>query len=75
MKTYTGHDLRRIRHQLGWSIYEMAKALRLSGDDRKGGQRVHHMEEDHRALGGPTQTVLEALESGWRPAHMGDAAE
>lgn len=61
----TPADLKAARRALGWSLSEMAGALRLSGD--KGAQRVREMEDGAKPLTGPVTVAVEAFLSGWRP--------
>ena len=63
----TGDDLRAARTRLGWTVYEMGSALRLSGDRQKGGQRVREMESGSREITGPTSVAVEAFLWGFRP--------
>lgn len=63
--------MRALRRALGWSVYTMARALRL-GDDSptgrlNGGKRVRDMEEGRRAITGPVSALCEAIEDGFRP--------
>ncbi|HEY5410909.1 MAG TPA: hypothetical protein VIJ94_09310 [Caulobacteraceae bacterium] len=68
MRVVTGADLKTARKQLGWTTYQMALALRLKGDRRLSGQRVHNLEEKpDEELGGPTQVAVEAFLDGYVP--------
>jgi hypothetical protein len=66
----TSHELHAARQQLGWSVYEMADALRLGGSSEKGGQRVREMESGAKEISGPVAVAVEAFLTGFRPAHI-----
>jgi len=61
----TPADLKAARQALGWSLSQMADALRLAPP--KGAQRVREMEAGAREISGPISVAVEALLSGWRP--------
>lgn len=67
----TGADLARVRHALGWSIYQMGAALRLGDETEQGrqqaGKRVREMESGARPVTGPVSALAEALAMGFRP--------
>jgi hypothetical protein len=62
-----GRDLKRARQALGWSIYQMASALRLTGEREQAGRRVREMEDGTKPVTGPVQVAVEAFEAGFRP--------
>lgn len=65
MNITTAADLYAARQRLGWSLRQMARALRLA--EAKGADRVREMEDDRRPLTGPVCVAVEAFLSGWRP--------
>ena len=62
-----GDGLNWARHQLGWSMLEMALALRMEGPDEKLKARIHEMEIGTRNVSGPMTVAIEALLQGFRP--------
>jgi hypothetical protein len=70
-----GEDLHRARRGLGWSVTQLARALRLcppdaAADDqrvKKAGDRIREMERDVRDISGPVSVAVEAFEQGFRP--------
>jgi len=68
MTVTTPDDLKAARHRLGWSLRQMARALRLAGTPDKAATRVREMESGNRPISGPVAVAVEAFLSGWRPA-------
>jgi hypothetical protein len=72
----TGPDIRAARGTLGalWglgrplSMSELGRALRLSAG--RPNQTVEKWETGKAAVTGPVSVAVEALLSGWRPAHF-----
>lgn len=60
-------DFAAARRSLGWSCYELAEALGLSGSRKLAGQKVRQMEHGEWRITGSIARVVEALLSGWRP--------
>ncbi len=56
-----GRGLMWARKQLGWSMLEMAEALRLLGPPEKLKGRVHEMEIGARDVSGPITVAVEAF--------------
>jgi transcriptional regulator with XRE-family HTH domain len=67
MTITTPNDLKTARQVLGWSLRQMARALRLAGSDAKAATRVREMESGSRPISGPVAVAVEAFLSGWRP--------
>ena len=67
MTVATPEDLKAARHQLGWSLRQMARALRLAGTPEKAATRVREMEDGRRDISGPVCVAVEAFVHGWRP--------
>ena len=63
----TGADLAKARNQLGWSVYELADALRLNGEREQAGKRIREMENGAREISGPMAVAVEAFVAGFRP--------
>lgn len=71
----TAEDLAEARRQLGWSLYTLARALKMcpvdapSDDQRvkKAGDRIREMERGARDITGPISVAVEALLTGFRP--------
>jgi hypothetical protein len=63
----TADELAAARRQLGWSIYELADALQLSGTREQAGKRVREMENGAREISGPVAVAVEAFIAGYRP--------
>lgn len=68
----TGADLSRARQRLGWSVYALARALRLTGDRLQSGKRVRDMEDGAKPISGPVSVAVEAFETGFRPEGFSD---
>jgi hypothetical protein len=66
----TPDDLYRARKRLGWSVYEMADALRLTGTREKAGQRVREMEAGDKPISGPVAVAVESFLAGYWPEHI-----
>lgn len=64
----TGPDLRRARLSLGFTLYDMARALRLSGGRDASIKHLRAMESGEKPVSGPVSRVAQALLDGWRPA-------
>lgn len=67
MTVTTPADLKAARQRLGWSLRDMARALRLAGTDAKAATRVREMEDGRRDISGPVCVSVEAFLTGWRP--------
>jgi transcriptional regulator with XRE-family HTH domain len=67
LKITTGADMKAARHALGWSLRDMARALRLASVETKGPDRVRDMESGAREVSGPVSVAVEAFLSGFRP--------
>lgn len=63
----TPADLEQARTQLGWSLWDMARALRLNGEREQAAKRVREMENGARQISGPVAVAVEAFVDGWRP--------
>lgn len=71
----TATDLKRARESLGWSVYVLARALRLCetdapSDDQgvmQAGKRIREMESGVRRISGPVSVAVEAFVDGYRP--------
>lgn len=63
----TPADLHQARRRLGWSVYKLARALRLTGDREQQGKRVREMENGAKPISGPVTVAVEAFEEGYRP--------
>lgn len=63
-------DIKALRHRLGWSVNELAEALKLS--PAHGGRKVRRWELGELELSGPAEVALEAIEAGFIPAHMNE---
>ena len=66
----TPEDLKAARHQLGWSLAEMAEALRMEGDPKNAATRIREIEDGRRPLTGPIAVSVEAFLSGFQPEHL-----
>jgi transcriptional regulator with XRE-family HTH domain len=62
-----GDDLKRAREQLGWTLFVMARALRLGGDREQSSKRVREMENGARPVSGPVAVAVEGFLEGHRP--------
>ena len=67
MNVTTPADLKAARASLGWSLRQMARALRLASAETKGADRVREMEDGRRDISGPVTVSVEALLTGFRP--------
>lgn len=74
MQITTPDDLKAARHELGWSLRQMARALRLAGTPEKAATRVREMEDGRREISGPVCVAVEAFADGWRPEGFDDGA-
>jgi hypothetical protein len=72
MTVTTPDDLKTARQILGWSLRQMAEALRLAGTPEKAATRVREMEGGRRDISGPVCVSVEAFLTGWRPAGWSD---
>jgi hypothetical protein len=68
----TPDDLKAARLALGWSLRDMARALRLAQVETKGPDRVRDMESGARPISGPVTVCVEAFLTGFRPAGFAD---
>lgn len=57
----TAADLKAARHTLGWSVNQMADALRLGGASFAAARRVREMESGERLISGPISVAVELL--------------
>ncbi|MFY8162649.1 MAG: hypothetical protein ACOVKC_00270 [Brevundimonas sp.] len=64
---HDGKGLCWARHELGWSMLQMARALRMEGPDTKLKGRIHEMEIGTRPVSGPMTVAIEAFLQGFRP--------
>ena len=67
MNVTTPADLKAARLALGWSLRDMARALRLAQVETKGPDRVRDMESGARPISGPVSVAVEAFLTGFRP--------
>ena len=72
MTITTPDDLKAARHALGWSLRQMARALRLAGTPEKAATRIREMEDARRDISGPVMVAVEAFLTGWRPEGWSD---
>lgn len=72
MNVTTPADLKAARHALGWSLRDMARALRLAQIETKGPDRVRDMESGARPISGPVTVSVEAFLTGFRPSGWRD---
>lgn len=72
MTITTPADLKSARARLGWSLRQMARALRLASAETKGADRVREMEDGRRDISGPVTVAVEAFLTGWRPEGWAD---
>lgn len=63
----TPSDIKAARESLGWSLRQMARALRFAQIETKGPDRVRDMETGKRPISGPVTVAVEAFLTGWRP--------
>lgn len=73
--TTTPTTLKAARNALGWSLADMARALRLASAETKGGDRVREMESGARPISGPVSVAVEAFLTGWRPEGWTDGTK
>lgn len=66
-----GSDLKAARKRLGWSVYQLAAALRLDGSREQVGKRVREMEAGSRPVWGPIAVAVEAFLAGFTPGDSG----
>lgn len=62
-----GADLESARKRLGWSVFDLGRALRLKGGRDAQGQYVREMESGRRDVSGPIAVAVEGFEQGARP--------
>lgn len=62
----TGDDLRHARERLGWSLSQLADALRMQGE-ADACTRLRKMEAGRRPITGPISVAVEAFSDGFRP--------
>lgn len=75
MNVTTPDDLKAARQSLGWSLRQMARALRLAGTPEKAATRVREMEDGRREISGPVAVAVEAFVDGFRPEGWSDRDE
>lgn len=63
----TPDDVRFARRALGMTQHHLATALRMGGDGKRS---VRRWESGDRPISGPASVAIEAMLSGWRPAHL-----
>jgi transcriptional regulator with XRE-family HTH domain len=61
----TPEKLKLARHRMGYSVNEMADALRLSGDN--GGTTIRKMESGRVRISGPIMVAVDAMLKGYDP--------
>jgi transcriptional regulator with XRE-family HTH domain len=67
LKISNGAAMKAARLALGWSLRDMARALRLAQIETKGPDRVRDMESGARPISGPVSVAVEAFLTGFRP--------
>ena len=73
MRIETAEDLKRARQELRWSLGQLARALRMGGDDTRAAEtRLREMERGSRPIGAQTALLVEAFRDGWRPDGWSD---
>ncbi len=60
----TPHQIREARQQMGVSVADLAKLLRMG---ENGGRKIRRWEDGIEPITGPASVAIEALVSGWRP--------
>lgn len=63
----TPEDMHQARRSLGWSVSQMADALRLAGTPKSSADYVRQMESGARSISGPVTVAVEAFLTGFRP--------
>jgi transcriptional regulator with XRE-family HTH domain len=64
----TAQDVKDAKKKLGWSVGEIADALRLSSTS--GSTTVRAWMSGKREITGPAAVALEAILDGYEPEHM-----
>jgi hypothetical protein len=64
----TAQDVKDAKKKLGWSVGEIADALRLS--ETSGSTTVRAWMSGKREISGPAAVALEAIVDGYRPEHL-----
>lgn len=64
----TSQDVKDAKKKLGWSVGEIADALRLS--ETSGSTTVRAWMSGKREISGPAAVALEAIVDGYRPDHL-----
>lgn len=64
----TAQDVKDAKKKLGWSVGEIADALRLSSTS--GSTTVRAWMSGKREISGPAAVALEAIVDGYRPDHL-----
>jgi transcriptional regulator with XRE-family HTH domain len=72
LKISNGAAMKAARLALGWSLRDMARALRLAQIETKGPDRVRDMESGVRPISGPVTVSVEAFLTGFRPSGWRD---
>jgi transcriptional regulator with XRE-family HTH domain len=72
LKISNGAAMKAARLALGWSLRDMARALRLAQIETKGPDRVRDMESGAREISGPVTVCVEAFLTGFRPSGWRD---
>jgi transcriptional regulator with XRE-family HTH domain len=54
----TGAELKAARERLGWSLLEMADALRLEGSEKSALDYVRFMESGKKPVTGPVEVAV-----------------
>ena len=67
---YDGGDLREARLELGFTVTEMALALRMKPES--GNRALRRMEAGDKEVTGPIAVAVEAMLEGFAPEHMED---
>lgn len=65
---YDGDDLREARLELGFTVTEMALALRMKPES--GNRTLRRIEAGDKEVTGPIAVAVEAMLNGFFPEHM-----
>ena len=68
-----GNELKSARKELGWSLADMADALRLS--EASGRDSIRKMESGKINISGPISVAVEAFLAGYVPEEFYDDAD
>jgi predicted transcriptional regulator len=67
---YDGDDLREARLELGYTVTELAVALRMKPES--GNRTIRRIEAGDKEVTGPIAVAVEAMLEGFAPEHMED---